>query len=134
MSAIGSDRPGEDALSQILDEHEGLLALLDALDESLRRGVLQPQLQAALLELTDAIGAHFQSEEKLMAERGYAHLPAHEREHGEILQALQQVRASSHDSVGRAHFNAIKRKLMTHLQGKDRSLLQDMGGGETKTD
>ncbi|RKZ37761.1 MAG: hypothetical protein DRQ37_01105, partial [Gammaproteobacteria bacterium] len=84
MSAIDSHRLGKDDLNQILDEHEGLLTLLDALDDSLRRGVPQPQLQTALVELTDAIGAHFQSEEKLMAECGYTHLPAHRLENGKV--------------------------------------------------
>ena len=134
MSANDTQHSGENALNQILDEHEGLLALLDALDEALRHDARQPQLQTALGELTNAISAHFRSEETLMAENDYAHLPAHRREHEAILQDLQQVLASSHNAVNRSHFNAIKRKLMIHLQGKDRSLLQDMGGTENATD
>ena len=134
MSANGTQHSGEGALNQILDEHEGLLALLDALDEYLRRDAPQSQLQTAFAKLTDAIGAHFQSEETLMAENDYAYLPAHRQEHAAILQDLQQVLVSSQNAASRTHFNVIKRKLMIHLQGKDRSLLQDMGGAEAAID
>ncbi len=69
------------------EQHKGLIALINLIDDANLTGPVLDQLQ-------DYVDEHFRDEERLMEEAGYAGLPAHREQHAafrEWLETSQQA-------------------------------------------
>ena len=73
-------------------EHEVQVRLLSAVEMSIDKNGLSKQVSDALAQLVDYTGVHFLSEELLMRLYAYPLHTAHERQHRELLDRLQELR------------------------------------------
>jgi hemerythrin len=72
-------------------EHRELIAMINALHESLGPGSDVPRIVAALGEIHGRIAAHFALEEREMGELGYIHLAEHKEDHERLLDDILQI-------------------------------------------
>lgn len=103
------------------DEHRTLVELFDLL--SAGDAAEAALLDGVQIELIDRISQHFEHEERLMADLGFADLDRHRRHHIEFLDALALL---AHDLdrglglLGDTVFQSPRRSLIRHIRGPDR--------------
>lgn len=81
-------------------EHREMIALINALDESMQQDASQDTVVETLGEIYARIASHFALEEKIMRNAGYEHLAAHKADHERLLDRLLDV-VDSVDAEGR---------------------------------
>ena len=72
-------------------EHRELIAMINALHESLGPGSDMPRIVAGLGEIHARIAAHFALEEREMRELGYIHLAEHKEDHERLLDDILEI-------------------------------------------
>jgi len=65
-------------------DHRGLFALINDLDDKVSEGVSEASIKATIEALINYVDYHFEREETLMAACGYAELDAHKAVHRQL--------------------------------------------------
>jgi hemerythrin len=81
-------------LREIDEQHQKLVAMVNELDQAMRKGLGKRVVGPLLEALIDYAQVHFSTEEALMTEYGYLETPSHQYEHSLF---LKQVRAFKAD-------------------------------------
>ena len=112
-------------IEEIDKQHRQLIEQINGIYDLMRmeRG---PQAMAeALGEIEDYTRFHFATEEKAMAETGFAGVEGHTVEHGKLLDQIHELRRAVRDgrivvSMNEMYF--LRDWLLVHIQGPDRGL------------
>lgn len=76
---------------QIDDEHKGMIALVNELNEAMKLRKGREELTRILAELIAQTQAHFATEERLMIDHAYPGYPTHKAEHERLLQEVSTL-------------------------------------------
>jgi hemerythrin len=104
------------------DQHQEIFRMLNGLHETAAggdRGAIGKQLD----ELVNYVVMHFQTEEKLMQEKGYPEYPAHKAEHDKLVGTCADLQKKFH--AGQAEVNQdttrfVRDWLNTHIPKVDK--------------
>ena len=72
-------------------EHQELIALINALHDSLGRPGSETDVTGFLGEIYTRIAAHFALEEQVMRERGYDEFEEHKADHEQLLDDIREI-------------------------------------------
>ncbi|MES9834640.1 MAG: bacteriohemerythrin [Candidatus Thiodiazotropha sp. LLP2] len=105
------------------NQHKELFNRVNALNDAVSTGA-RPEVGNRLDSLIDYVVEHFESEERLMEERGYKGLDAHRQEHSQLVQTCADLQKKFH--AGEADIEDgtmvfIKNWLDHHIPVIDRS-------------
>jgi hemerythrin len=106
-------------------EHRGQLERMNALGTAIARGGDPAQIADDLADLIDYLGAHFDTEKKLMREQEYSRAEAHLRDHEEALALLRTVRerlAAGDLAALEQLLRTLRGWLVGHIHTADRAL------------
>jgi hemerythrin len=105
-------------------EHQVELALLAALEQSVREGD-DDRAREVLGQLVEHTNVHFMSEQLLMRLAGYPQYEAHVHEHDDLLaraRTLQRHVASGEVALSLAFLESTRAWLLQHMDTRDRAL------------
>ena len=77
------------------NQHRELFDRVNALNDAVVKGA-RPDIGARLDNLIDFVVVHFETEERLMEERGYKGLEAHRQEHDQLVQTCTDLQDKFH--------------------------------------
>lgn len=105
------------------DQHQTLFGMLNALHETAGTGD-RAAIGKQLDGLIDYVVMHFQTEERLMTEKGYANLAAHKAEHDKLIATCADLQKKFH--AGEAEVTQdttrfVKSWLDTHIPENDKA-------------
>ena len=104
-------------------QHRQLVALINELFEAMTQGTGNDTLGRILGRLVAYTAAHFASEEKLMAQAGFAGLAEHRKEHESftrrVLDVEARYNAGASAALGVEVLQFLKTWLVHHIQGTD---------------
>jgi len=87
----------------------------------------KPRIDALLQQLEDFTNAHFLAEQLLMRLHAYPGYEAHQQEHDQLMQELEElsqgIRDESSPDPARATED-LERWLLTHIQSEDQALAE----------
>ncbi len=106
-------------------EHALQYKLLGEVERLLAERNLDRALEV-LRSLYDYSEAHFASEQVLMRLHSYPGYEAHEREHGEVLAALETMTHGIDEATAASSADALRRWLTSHVQHWDLAFVQHM--------
>jgi hemerythrin-like metal-binding protein len=115
------------------DEHKQLIKVANDLHDAMKQGKAQSQLGAALKELVDYTGYHFEHEEGQMAKYSYPKLAEHQAEHHDLFKTVEDLQArqrAGESCLTVQVFEFLKNWLMGHIQRSDKAFgtwLSDQG-------
>jgi hemerythrin len=109
-------------LAEIDSEHAMQYQLLEEVERVLERGDVAAA-RVVVQQLHDYSAAHFGSEQVIMRLHSYPGYNAHEREHGDLLAALQRLSLGMDAETGAASAVAIRRWLTTHIHHADQAFV-----------
>lgn len=105
-------------------QHRKLVDLVNELHDAMRDGRGGDALGKVLRGLVDYTKNHFAAEEKLMADAGYADLPAHLVEHRELLKKVGEIAERFEKTKGAGLtievMNFLRDWLTKHILGTDK--------------
>lgn len=119
-------------ISEIDQQHEKLIALINDLYDAFKQGKAKDVVDEIVSEAHDYIGYHFSTEQRLMEEHGYdanSHIEEHE---DYILKSSDHLMASHEDEAGLAEdvLEYLTDWWKGHILGTDKKLaafLKDKG-------
>jgi hemerythrin len=77
------------------NQHKELFSRVNALNDAVSNGA-RPAIGSSLDHLIDYVVEHFQTEERLMEERGYDGLDTHRKEHSQLVQTCTDLQEKFH--------------------------------------
>jgi hemerythrin len=105
------------------NDHKQLVNLINSLHDGLVTGHAKPELQNTFERLVSYTRIHHANEERLLAEAGFHGLPAHKREHLQMLQQLLELEIrfinSTQLGVEMEIMQQLRVWLFKHIQGTD---------------
>jgi hemerythrin-like metal-binding protein len=115
------------------DDHRILIGLINQLAMSERIGNRRI-VESVLDELVNYTIEHFRREEALMAERGYAGLTAHQRQHAVFAETVNDIRwqylHGLRPNINQKVLNFLMKWLSAHIYREDRSVFVPTAKGE----
>lgn len=105
-------------------EHQGLLRLINELQDNMLGEKSAEVLSRVLARLTFYSVQHFGHEEKLMEESGYPGYPEHKAEHEAFVEKLGEFKAGFHNgnpALPEEVLAYLRAWLLGHIQGTDRA-------------
>lgn len=112
-------------LVDVESEHVLQYRLLSEAERLLAAGDGQRGLEV-IRQLHRYSEVHFGSEQVLMRLHAYPGYQAHEREHGELLAALDVLIANIDDATAAASAESIRRWLTSHIHHSDQAFVEHM--------
>jgi hemerythrin len=109
-------------IAEIDAEHALQYKLLEEVERVLERGDVAAA-RVVVKQLHEYSEAHFGSEQIIMRLHSYPGYNAHEREHGDLLAALQRLSVGLEVETGMASAAAIRRWLTTHIHHADQAFI-----------
>lgn len=107
----------------VIDEqHARLAALLSRIGEAIKAGQPEKRIQVLLDELIAFTRYHFESEERLMSQCGYADTLIHQQAHRKLLEDLLSIQRRFPSTSMMLTLQALKEWLITHITERDRRL------------
>jgi len=106
-------------------EHQQLIDLLDALDESISKGGSASQAYKHLDDFVALTEAHFRNEEVIMKTYSYPEISVHKKEHADLLEELYVLKdklGHGHTPFGQDYMQLLREWLDVHLFGPDSRL------------
>ena len=109
----------------VIDEqHARLAALLNRIDDAVKTGQEVEQIMALFDELVTLTRQHFETEERLMDQHGYADTLIHQQAHRKLVEDLLSIKRQF-DSVSlMLSLQALKEWLNKHITESDRRLAE----------
>ena len=122
-------------MPEIDSEHQEILRLAGEMHQAVTRGADPAELQKMLGELLASAGEHFQHEERLMRETGYASYAWHKRQHETVASKAAGLEASIQKGDSQAalaflhfvstwmkdHTSVADRMMAAHIRNAQRS-------------
>ena len=110
-------------VSNMDEEHQQLIALVNALNEAMKQGRAKDEMDHVFGELARYTQSHFASEERYMAQVGYPHLAQHQKEHAELMAAVAAFKKDY--DAGKALISVklmgfLRDWIRNHIQQSDR--------------
>jgi hemerythrin len=115
-------------------QHKQLIELINQMDEAVRVSIKNPVIRDVLKNLVQFATSHFENEEKLMREVGYAGLEGHCEVHRKLLRAVNDVmeKVKSGKLSATANLAAFLHFwLEKHIVGYDQQYAQHIAGLKT---
>jgi hemerythrin-like metal-binding protein len=112
-------------------EHRVEVALLDALEDAIRRDLGPNRINEILAQLIDHATVHFISEQMLMRLTAYPGYEAHALEHDHLLelaQTLQDRVDAGNVRPTLASIESVRAALAKHMEGQDLTFLSYLEG------
>ncbi len=110
-------------MHQLLEEeHQGLIDLLDDLDECISTGLSVHQVHRFLNDFVALAEVHFKNEEAIMKTYRYTEIVEHKKEHADLLEQLYVLKNrlnSGHTPFGKDYMKLLRRWLEGHLSNAD---------------
>jgi diguanylate cyclase (GGDEF)-like protein/hemerythrin-like metal-binding protein/PAS domain S-box-containing protein len=111
------------------DQHAGLAALLNRIDIAVKTGQEVEQIMVLFDELVALTRQHFETEEWLMEQHGYADTLIHQQAHRKLVEDLLSIKRQF-DSVSlMLSLQALKEWLSKHITESDRRLAEALLAG-----
>ncbi len=104
------------------DQHARLVTLLNRIDDAVKTGQVEERIMALLDELVAFTRYHFETEERLMDQYGYADALIHQQEHGKLLEDLLSIQSQFDNASLMLSLQALKLWLIKHIIFSDRRL------------
>ena len=107
----------------VIDEqHARLMALLRHIGDTIKTGQPEERIQILLDKLIAFTRYHFESEERLMSQYGYADTLVHQQAHRKLLEDLLSIQRRFPSTSLMLTLQALKEWLITHITERDRRL------------
>lgn len=119
--------PREVGIATIDDEHRKLVSLFDAFARCIKEGAPVEDAYDIVREAIAVANAHFEHEERLIAETRYPNAEDHKFRHRHLRMQLttlvgHTVGIAVHDHVTEERLFEMRRLLEEHIEGPDRDL------------
>ncbi len=125
MALIVWDERHSVRVRQIDDEHQGMIAQVNALSDAMKLRKGKDEIERILSELIVLTQVHFASEERLMKDHNYPDYPRHKAEHERLVQeisALEKRFAEGDLLLSFAIMLYLKGWAMAHISSCDKAL------------
>ncbi|BBD08792.1 bacteriohemerythrin [Desulfovibrio ferrophilus] len=112
-------------VSEIDEQHEKLIALINDLYDAFTQGKAQDVVDNIVSEAHDYIGYHFSTEQRLMEEHGYPVMDDHIEEHEDYILKSSDYLMASQDSdknLPQDVLDYLTDWWKSHINGTDRKL------------
>lgn len=109
-------------VSVIDSQHAWLMVLLNGISDAVKTGQPEQRIQALLEELIAFTRYHFDSEERLMHQYGYAETLIHQQAHRKLLEDLLSIQRHFESASLMLTLQALKDWLIKHVTESDRRL------------
>ncbi len=103
-------------------QHAWLMLLLNGISDAVKTGQPEEQIQGLLDELIAFTRYHFESEERLMRQYGYAETLIHQQAHRKLLEDLLSIQRRFESASLMLTLQSLKDWLIAHVTGSDRRL------------
>jgi len=109
-------------VSQMDNEHQRLIGIINNLYGSMRSGRSKDAIGTILDELVDYTKTHFAHEERLMQDAGYGGLADQKRAHEALVAQVQEIQGKyrTGTALGQEVMTFLKNWLLNHIQGMDK--------------
>ena len=110
---------------RIDEEHQSLVAALNALQAALEQGRDRQEVERVLVFLRGYTVRHFETEETMMIRHGYPDAPAHFAAHAELVVQVSDLIAEfrlGRNVLTQAVLEFLEHWLVDHIQGRDQEL------------
>lgn len=111
-------------VSIIDDEHKKLVGMLNQLYDAMQTKQSDDALGRVFDGLVAYTAYHFEHEEALFAETGYAAVAEHEKEHADLTKQVLDVQRKYQEgataTLSTEMLNFLRKWLLTHIMGSDR--------------
>ncbi len=110
-------------ISEIDDQHQKLIGIINQLHDAMRSGKGNEALEQVFASLVDYASIHFNTEERLMQEHDYPEFFAHRREHDALVQRVVDLRdklKSGQVMISMETMTFLKEWLANHIKGTDK--------------
>jgi hemerythrin len=125
MTLIVWDEQHSVQVGQIDDDHKGMIALVNELNDAMKLRKGRDEIARILSELISVTRTHFAAEERLMRDHDYAGYPRHKAEHERLLQeisALEERFAGGDLLLSFAIMLCLKGWALEHISSCDKAL------------
>jgi hemerythrin-like metal-binding protein len=112
--------------SQIDSDHKKLVELLNRLHDAMQAGQARDVCGRILDELIQYTRVHFATEERLMAQHGYAQAATHKAQHASLVQEVVQFKSrfdAGSIALSVSLFKFLKDWLSNHILQSDKTLV-----------
>ncbi len=118
-------------ITQVDQEHQKLVAIVNQLDEAMISGKGTRIMNEILTQLVEYTKIHFTAEEALMAEAEYPGLDLHKQQHRQLVRKVEKFHSDFNNSGRR-----ITRKMMDFLKYwlSNHILVDDMAFGKYRVE
>ena len=116
-------------IPEIDKQHQGLIRLINNLQEAMMAGNGKAALGAILDELIRYTQSHFSYEEAMLQKRGYAGLAAHQQAHRELTRQvieLRQQQKAGKLAVSMEVMQFLKNWLSNHILDRDQAYAREL--------
>ena len=104
------------------DQHAQLIALLNSISNAVKTGQTEERIMVLLDELVALTRNHFETEERLMDQYGYANALVHQQAHRKLVDDLLSIRRQFDRASLMLTLQALKDWLVRHITESDRRL------------
>ncbi len=126
-------------IESVDQQHQGLVNLINELDDAIASGQSEPQVELLFERLIAYATEHFADEERLMAEAGpelAQHLQRHKVQHENFsatVSMFSKQLACSHSTLGAALLDYLVKWLAFHILREDKEMGRLLGSGAAET-
>lgn len=116
-------------MEDIDDQHRSIFRIASLLADMVARSAKPAEIAPHLSELSSRMRAHFDQEERLMAEVGTAGYGSHRGEHGRVLALVGAAAAEVAEGkpgITRTLLEALDEWLRSHIVGADRVMAAEL--------
>ncbi len=124
MSLISWSNEYSVSIQSIDEQHKKLVSLINELHDAMKAAKGKEVLGKTLEDLVAYTKFHFSSEEKLMADNGYADLKNHQLEHDKLTSQVMDFQAkykSGNALLSLEIMQFLKSWLVNHIKGSDKA-------------
>lgn len=107
---------------EIDDQHARMAALLSRVSDAVKTGQREERIMSLLDELVACTRDHFETEERLMDQHGYANALLHQQAHRKLVEDLLSIQRQFDSTSLMLTLQALKDWLIQHITGSDRRL------------
>ena len=129
-------RPSPPSINHVIDDqHAGLIASLDRLEQAMADGQDSAALPQIIRDVADHAGYHCPTEERLMASYGYPLHDMHSIEHRNFffrLREIERMVAEGHSTAAVQMLSRLRGWLERHIVDWDAKLGEFLNRGSTK--
>ena len=107
---------------EIDDQHARMAALLNRVGDAVKTGQREERIMSLLDELVACTRDHFETEERLMDQHGYANALLHQQAHRKLVEDLLSIQRQFDNASLMLTLQALKDWLIQHITESDRHL------------